>query len=115
MVGAQVGVDDAGLVTIELCRPSAMTWPSPMTTTQSLIVADHVHVVLDEQDGQALVAQVAATWRTIVSASAGFTPAIGSSSMTSRGLGHQRPGHLEQLALAAGQLAGERRRACGSG
>ncbi len=46
-------------------------------------------------------------WSSSDCVSAGFTPAIGSSSMTSSGLDHEGAGHLEQLALAAGQAAGE--------
>ena len=65
----------------------------------------HVHVVLDEQHGHALVAQPADV---LVEALLERRVDAGHRLVEhhQRRVGHQRPGHLEQLALAARQRAG---------
>ena len=86
--------------------PSAIDLPSAITIDPVGDVADHVHVVLDEQHGHALVAQrldVAEQRLLERRVHAGHRLV----EHDQLGLDHQRPGHLEQLALAAGQRAGE--------
>jgi len=84
--------------------PRQMTRPSAITINPVADVVDDVHVVLDEQHGAA--PRRATTWMcpSRLWVSAGFTPAIGSSSMISLGSANQRAGHLEQLALAAREV-----------
>src|SRR5918998_3741620 len=71
-------------VTIEEWRPSAITWPSAMTTTQSLIVRTTSMSCSTNTTDRPSAAR-SCTWLTIVWARAGFTPAIGSSSITRSG------------------------------
>ena len=82
-----------------------MIRPSAITTTQSEMSMHDVHVVLDEEHGHALVAQrldVAQQRLRQRGVDAGHRLV----EHDQLGLGHQRPRHLEQLALAAGQRAG---------
>ena len=68
---------------------------------------DDFHVVLDEQERQSPVA--AETLQPAgagAQPSAGFTPAIGSSSRIIVGIGHQHAAELDELALSAGHSAG---------
>ena len=72
----------------------------------------HVHVVLDEQHSHALVAQ---TLDVLVEALLERRVDAGHRLVEhhQRRVRHQRPGHLEQLALAARQRCRRTRRACG--
>ena len=74
-----------GLVTIELCLPSAMISPSLITTTQSLMVRT-TSMSCSTNTTVSPSSRRSCTWPMMVWARAGFTPAIGSSSMSSCGL-----------------------------
>ena len=86
--------------------PSAMTLPCAITMHPVGDVADHVHVVLDEQHGHAVLAQVL----DVAEQRLGQRRVHAGHRLVEHdhlGLDHQRPGHLQQLALPAGQAAGE--------
>ena len=86
--------------------PSAITLPWAITMTQSEM-SRTMSMSCSTNSTVMPSSRRSLTWPSSDWVSAGFTPAIGSSSITISGLDHQRPGHLEQLALAAGQAAGE--------
>ena len=69
-------------------------------------VADHVHVVLDEEHRHAVLAQVLDVPEQALGQRR-VHPGHRLVEHDHLGLAHQRPGHLQQLALAAGQAAGE--------
>ena len=106
VVRAEVGVDHL-LVAGDLgCRPLG---DQPALGHHEHPVADlvdHVHVVLDEQHGAALglelvdVVEQALLERRV---DAGHRLV----EHDQLRVGHQRPGHLQQLALTAGEVAGE--------
>ena len=103
---AQVGVDHGLVVHDGSGGPSATIRPSAMTIDPVRDVPDHVHVVLDEQHRGALVAQrldVAEERLRERGVHAGHRLV----EHDHRRLAHQGAGHLEQLALTAGQAAGE--------
>ena len=86
--------------------PSATMRPSAITTTQSamwrtMCMSCSTNSTVMPSSFRSRM------WSSSDWVSAGFTPAIGSSSMTSVGLGHERARHLEQLALTAGEAGGE--------
>ena len=106
MVGAQVGVDDALVGHHGLGGALGDDLPLGHDDDPVGDVADHVHVVLDEQDRAALVAQrlhVAQQRLLERRVHAGHRLV----EHDQLGVDHERAGHLEQLALAAGQRAGE--------
>ena len=68
----------------------------------------HLHVVLDQQDGDApLVADPVHERGERRADSCGFMPAVGSSSSSSFGSQRQRAGDLEPALIAVGQVLGE--------
>ena len=105
VVGAEVGVDHGGVGHHRVGRalghePSLGHHRDPVGD-----VADDVHVVLDEEHGHALVAQaldVAQQRLRERRVHAGHRLV----EHDHRRVAHQRPGHLEQLALPAGEAAG---------
>ena len=106
VVRAEVGVDDP-LVVHDRVRRALGDDPALRHDDDPVgDVADHVHVVLDEQHGHAVLAQlldVAEQRLRQRRVHAGHRLV----EHDHLGVDHQRPGHLEQLALAAGQAAGE--------
>src|SRR4051795_10263202 len=106
VVGAEVGVDD-GLVLADRLRGSLGDDPAgghhdhPVTD-----VPDDVHVVLDEDDRHALLAEVLDVAEQALRQRR-IHPGHRLVEHDHLGVAHQRPGHLQQLALAAGEDAGE--------
>ena len=73
---------------------------------RSEIVHDHLHVVLDEEDGQRqLAAHEVDQLRSAYLVSRGFMPAVGSSSRRQARLGGERAGDLQPTLIAVGQVA----------
>ena len=106
VVRAEVGVDDALVAHHGVRRTLGDHLALGHHDDPVGDVADHVHVVLDEQHRAALVAQ-----RLHVPEQRLLQGGVHAGHRLVEhhqlGVGHQGPGHLEQLALAAGQRAGE--------
>ena len=114
VVGAEVGVDDrAGRPSPRPAGPRRSTWPSAITTTQSEMsrtmsmscstnstVMPSSRRRLDVAEQRLRERRVHAGHRLV--------------EHDQLRVGHQRPGHLEQLALAAGQRCRRSRRASAS-
>ena len=106
VVRAQVGVDDALVAHDGVRRALGDDLALRHHDDPVGDVADHVHVVLDEQHGHAVLAQVLDVAEQRLGQRR-VHPGHRLVEHDHLGADHQRPGHLEQLALAAGQAAGE--------
>ena len=81
MVAAEVGVDDGLVAMTSSGGPSAITRPCAMTMTQSLM-SRTMSMSCSTNRTVIPCSRSALTWPSSDCVSAGFTPAIGSSSMT---------------------------------
>ena len=102
---AEVGVDH-GLVGAHLVRLAVGDHPALGHHDHAVgVVHDHLHVVLDEEEGDAVLGAQALHVVEQAPAERRVDPGHRLVEQQEARLGHQRPGELEQLALAARERA----------
>src|SRR3954447_4465720 len=106
VVGAQVGVDHGLVLRDGLRRALGDDLAGGHDDDPVADVPDDVHVVFDEDDRHALLAEVLDVAQQALG-ERGVHPGHRLVEHDDLGVAHQRPGHLQQLALTAGEDAGE--------